>query len=76
MQEAQTIPEKLLNSEETGELLGRSESTVQRLVRAGALPVVRLPRSRHFRFRPAAVAAFIQSCEGLTFDGGPGRVAA
>jgi excisionase family DNA binding protein len=50
---------RLLGRSEVAERLGISRQTLDRLVRAGALPVVRLDRRR--RFLPEDVEALVQS---------------
>jgi excisionase family DNA binding protein len=55
---SQHIP-RLLGRAEVAAQLGISRQTLDRLVKAGALPVVRLDRRR--RFLPEDVEAFVQS---------------
>lgn len=52
--------EQLLTHSAVARAIGKSERTVHRLVKIGALPVVRIPHTRGARFRPSAIAALIE----------------
>lgn len=52
-------PERLMTSQTVALVLGKSPRTVRQMAQDGTLPVVRLPRSRGYRFRPSAIDRFI-----------------
>jgi excisionase family DNA binding protein len=54
---------RLLTVREVAELLSMSERAVQRLTHSGAIPHVRIPGGRAFRYRRESVLKWVESLE-------------